>query len=257
MPSPFPGKNPYFEQAAHWPDFHAEFLSALRRELAPRIAPAYIIQLEEHLYVHEMPEEPRTFRGRADLGVTSRPGAALMADPVGVGLLEAPARIQLPMPDVERVGYLEIRDRRGRERVAVIELLSPTNKRSGPDREQYLAKRRAILAGQAHLIEIDLLRGGPPLPPVDRPPGAYSVLLSRAERRPEADYWPIGLRDRLPALPIPLRAGEPDAAVDLQEVLHRAHDGPGYELFLYEGSPEPPLSAEEADWARPFVPAGF
>ena len=30
MPSPFPGMNPYFEQPAHWLDFHMEFLSALR-----------------------------------------------------------------------------------------------------------------------------------------------------------------------------------------------------------------------------------
>jgi Protein of unknown function (DUF4058) len=28
MPSPFPGMNPYFEQAVHWLDFHTEFLSA-------------------------------------------------------------------------------------------------------------------------------------------------------------------------------------------------------------------------------------
>ncbi|MBV8233815.1 MAG: DUF4058 family protein, partial [Planctomycetaceae bacterium] len=41
MPSPFPGMNPYFEQAAHWQDYHTEFLSALRRQLAPRIAPNY------------------------------------------------------------------------------------------------------------------------------------------------------------------------------------------------------------------------
>ena len=31
MPSPFPGINPYLEQAAHWRDFHTELLTTIRR----------------------------------------------------------------------------------------------------------------------------------------------------------------------------------------------------------------------------------
>jgi hypothetical protein len=80
------------------------------------------------------------------------------------------------------------------------------------------------------------------------------VLISRAKRHPAADFWPIHLRDRLPVIPIPLRAPDGDARANLQEVLHRAHDGPGYEQFLYAGTPDPPLSEEDAAWARPFVP---
>src|SRR5208337_5364314 len=114
MPSPFPGMNPYFEQAAHWLDFHSEFLSALRRLLAPQVAPKYIVQLEEHIYIHDLP----------------------------------------PEQDVEKVPFLEVRDRQGRELVTAIELLSPSNKRSGEDREQYLAKRRELLRSPAHLVEI-------------------------------------------------------------------------------------------------------
>jgi hypothetical protein len=59
MPSPFPGMNPYFEQTDHWLDFHIVFLSALRRLLAPQVAPKYIVQLEEHIYIHDLPPEPR------------------------------------------------------------------------------------------------------------------------------------------------------------------------------------------------------
>jgi hypothetical protein len=58
------------------------------------------------------------------------------------------------------------------------------------------------------------------------------VLVSRAETRRIADFWPIWLRDRLPVIPIPLRLANSDAQVDLQEVLHRAYDGPGYEHFI-------------------------
>lgn len=42
---------------------------------------------------------------------------------------------------VERQSFLEIRDRAGRKLVTAVELLSPSNKRPGSDRQQYLHKR--------------------------------------------------------------------------------------------------------------------
>ena len=252
MPSPFPGMNPYFERASCWSDFHNEFLTFLRRQLARQIAPDYIVQLENHVYIHEAPPEPRRLLGRPDLSVIA-PEAPVAGRPA-VGLMEAPAEVQLPALDVERVAFLEIRDREGRELVAVVELLSPSNKRPGDDRSQYLAKRRALLRSGAHLVEIDLLRGWTPMPAANRPEADYSVLVSRADRRPLAGFWPIRLRDRLPVIPIPLRADDREARVDLQEVLHQAYDGPEYALFIYAGSPEPPLRAEDAAWAGQFLP---
>src|SRR5262249_11116720 len=115
-------------------------------------------------------------------------------------------------------------------------------------------KRRKLLRSSAHLVEIDLLRGWDPMPQEGRPECDYSVMVSRAERRRAADFWPIGLRDKLPAIPIPLPPPAAAAGVDPQEVLHRAYDGPGYEHFIYNGDPEPSLSATDAAWARQFVP---
>jgi hypothetical protein len=253
MPSPFPGMNPYFEQAAYWLDFHTEFLSALRRLLAPQVAPKYIVQFEEHIYLHDLPPQPRRRVGSADLSLARSDGGK--ATSIGVALLEAPTEVWLPEQDLEEVRYLEVRDRLGRELVTVIELLSPSNKRAGEDREQYLAKRRELLRSPVHLIEIDLLRGWTPMPEEGRPECDYSVLVSRAEKRRAADFWPIMLRDRLPVIPIPLRSPDGSVSVDLQEVLHRAYDGPGYEHFIYSGSPEPGLSPEDAIWARQFLPA--
>src|SRR5271165_6036506 len=183
MPSPFPGMNPYFEQAAHWLDFHTEFLSAVRRLLAPQVAPKYIVQLEEHIYIHDLPPEPRQRLGTADLSVAKSGGGGHAA--WTVELIEAPAKVMLPEQTVEKVPYLEVRDRQGRELVTVIELLSPSNKRPGNDREAYLAKRRELLRSPAHLVEIDLLRGWPPMPQEGRPACDYSVLVSRAEKRRE------------------------------------------------------------------------
>jgi Protein of unknown function (DUF4058) len=252
MPSPFPGMNPYFEQAEHWQDFHTEFLTVLRRLLHIQIGPDYIIQLEQHVYIHDLPPEPRRLLGRPDLSVI-RTGALAAGQP-NLGVLEAPAEVQLPAQDVERVAFLEIRDRRGRELVTVIELLSPSNKRSGEDRQQYLAKRRELLRSPTHLVELDLLRGWEPMPAEDRIDGDYSVLVSRAGRRPAAEFWPIRLRDRLPVIPIPLRPADPDLRIDLQQVLHQTYDGPGYEKFIYAGLPEPPLSTEDVGWAGQFIP---
>jgi hypothetical protein len=252
MPSPFPGMNPYFEQADDWPDFHNEFLTFLRRQLDSRIGPNYFVQLEKHVYIHELPPEPRRLLGRPDVSLV-RTGASA-AGQLNLGVLEAPAEVQLPALDVERVAFLEVRDRQGRELITVIELLSPSNKRSGDDRSQYLAKRREILRSPAHLVEIDLLRGWTPMPAEGRPEVDYSVLISRAERRPAAEFWPIRLRDRLPVIPIPLKPADADGQIDLQEVLHQAYDGPGYEKFIYDGAPEPPLRAEDAEWAVQFIP---
>lgn len=251
MPSPFPGMNPWLEQEGLWPDFHTKFLAALNERLVRQVRPHYIVLLEQHLYVHEQPPDAPRRVGRADLPLAP----AAPSSPLGraAAILEAPAEVELPMPDIERVPFLEIRDRRNRELVTVLELLSPSNKR-GQDRRQYLTKREAILASAAHLVEIDLLRGGTPMPAEERPDCAYSVLVSRVEARPRAGLWPIALRERLPEIPIPLRRPDGDARLDLQDTLHAVHDAYGYEDFLYDGLPEPPLSPEDAAWARPLLP---
>jgi hypothetical protein len=158
--------------------------------------------------------------------------------------------------DRERLSFLEIRDRDGWQLVTVIELLSPANKYAGPDREQYLAKRRELLASAVHFVEIDLLRGGPRMPMENLPECDYCVLVSRVETRPEAGVWPIRLREPLPPVRIPLRPPHADAQLDLQPVLHRIYDAAGYEDYIYRGPPHPQLNAEDAAWARQFVPGG-
>src|SRR5262245_14749092 len=129
MPSPFPGMNPYLEQEGVWQDFHVKFLTAVNEQLVPQVRPKYIIKLEEHIYVHEMPPEPRRLVGRADLSVASFQSA--LGRPFGVGVLDAPAQIELAVQYVERVPFLEVPDRHGGELIAVLELLSPSNKRPG------------------------------------------------------------------------------------------------------------------------------
>jgi hypothetical protein len=244
--------NPYLEQDDAWHDFDEKFLPAVAERLVPQVRPNYIVKLDEHVYVHELPAEPRRFLGRADLSVGLAPAHG--ADRPAAGIVEAPAQVVLPAQDVERLVFLEIRDRHSRELITVVELLSPSNKRPGPDREQYLAKRERLLGSRAHLVEIDLLRGGRPMPAADRPECPYSVLVSRAEERPRAGLWPLFLTDRLPTIPIPLRLPDEIARLDLQEVLDHVYDASGYEDYIYEGAPEPPLAPDDAAWAAQFVP---
>ena len=156
--------------------------------------------------------------------------------------------------EVEEVYRLEIRDRTGTDLVTIIELLSPTNKYSGPDREQYLTKRRLVLHSRTNFVEIDLLRGGPRLPLDGLPRCDYCALVSRVEDRPDVEIWPWRLRDPLPILPIPLGDAAPDAALDLKAALDRAYDENGYQDYIYTGLPEPRLAPDDAAWAAAFVP---
>jgi len=253
MPSPFPGMNPYLEQADVWQDFHQSMMPVLREMLSEQVRPAYIVKVEELLFIHELSAEEMRFLGRSDVSVTE--GRRDRDASTAAGVIEAPAYALAPVAqDVEHHSLLEVRDRRQRDLVAVIELLSPTNKNPGPDREQYLAKRRQLLASRAHLIELDLLRGGPRLPLEDLPDSDYYAMVSRAEERPRVGIWPVHLREPLPTVPVPLRSPDPDASLDLQQALHRVYDAAGYEDYVYAGAPEPQLPPDDLAWTNELIP---
>lgn len=253
MPSPFPGMNPYLEHPAVWPDFHNAFIYALRDQLAPQIAPHYVARGEAQLYIHELPNGDRRLIGRGDVGVSATSDAPTGSAATAV---QAPARGTLPAVDFERLQYLEIRDRLSREVITVIELLSPTNKNLGPDRNQYLAKRSQLLISRVNLVEIDLLRGGPRMPVTGLPDCDYCALVCRPTEWPGVGIWPIRLRDRLPVVNVPLRGPDEWAKLDLQAALDRVYDGAYYEVDIYQQPPAPPLEPADAEWARQFLPAG-
>lgn len=254
MASPFPGMNPYLEQEDVWHDFHERFIPHVAETLLPQVRPNYIVKLDEHAYIHELPSNERRLLGRADVAV-ARSGSPLPISP-GAVVAEAPAYAVVPLAaDVERHTFVEIRDRKSRDLVTVIELLSPSNKRPGGDREQYLAKRDAFLSSGIHFIELDLLRGGPRLPVEPLPACDYYALVSRSEERPRVGVWPVQLREVLPVIPVPLRAPDSDARIDLQQLLHDVYEKAGYADYVYESEPQPPLRIEDAAWAAGLIAA--
>jgi hypothetical protein len=155
------------------------------------------------------------------------------------------------LSDPEPLMTVEVLDLSDRSLVTAIEILSATNK-VGDGRAEYLAKRRRMLASDSHLIELDLLRSGRRVPMAAPLPDApYFALVSRVERRPIAEVWPIPLRQKLPTIPVPLRPGDADVPLELQLVLTTLYDVFRYGRELdYTRPPAVPLSPEDAAWAE-------
>jgi hypothetical protein len=248
MPFPFPGMNPYLEDPAIWSDYHTTFLLHLRAEISQRLPDRYAARLDRYVWIHEPEEGESHLLGEPDVFISDHGGSHGIA----VVALNAPAMGK--MPSLRRKGhrYVKIVDAMGKHVITVIEVLSPSNKAPGDDRDAYLAKRGEYLAGGASFIEINLLRGGKqspmgkPLPPRSD----YSVVISQAAEFPKAGIWPIGLRDRLPPIPVPLAAGEKPLEVDLQ-VCHdlACRDGQYDKDIDYQAAPPPPsLSKADEAW---------
>jgi hypothetical protein len=251
MPSPFPGMNPYLEQDYDWHDFHTEFNVTLRAALAAALGRKYFVKVEMRLIVHEFSAKERRFLGIADVRLSARRDRD--SAPKGTTVLDAPLQLQLPAVEITKQRFLEIRDARSRRLVTVIEVLSPSNKTPGADRDSFLAKRAALLQSQCHYVEIDLLRDGTKPDPPKLPKNDYYVLVSRYQDRPTLGVWPFGLRDPLPRIPIPLTAPDPDATIDLKTILDRAYDEAGFANHIYLEKPQPPLSPKDAKWAKSIV----
>lgn len=251
MPSPFPGMDPFLEMQ-EWEDFHTTFNTVLRECLSPALEPDYLVRVERRVYVERVGTEPETMR-RADIAVVavdSGPATGRLSQVSGTMTAEC----ELPMPIERRETYLVVRDRETMQVVTVIELLSPSNKRrNGDGRREYLTKREEFLSSSTHLVELDFLRGGLRLPVVGAlPPGDYYAIVSRANRRPRCEVYAWTLHDKLPSIPIPLKLGDDDAIISLQEVFETVYQRARYDLSVkYDAALDPPLNEAELQWVNP------
>jgi hypothetical protein len=253
MPSPFPGMDPYLEDPGLWPDVHHELISGIRERLNRLIRPKYVARVEERIYVSDE-EDPGRSVLVPDVRVNERVGRGNGgAGPSGpVVAVDEPLVVTTLIEEEIHESRVEILETLTREVVTVIEVVSPANKVGGArGRESYQRKRRAVMTSPCHWVEIDLLRRG--LPTFSRellPPCEYVVHVSRVEQRPRGRVWPVRLTSRLPVVGIPLRGGDPDAALELQEVLNTCYDRAAYDVSIdYRHEPDPPLPPELAAWA--------
>lgn len=257
MPSPFPGMDPYLE-GEMWQEFHETLANAIRAQLVSRLPSDYVALLAKR-YVLDRPSlgifgMPRERVFYPDVHVVTRPGVppmpAVSPSPAGVAITEPVVEI----PSFEEVPLLsvEIRDVANRKLVTMIEILSPVNK-YGWGAKEYNDRRLELFQTDVHLLEIDLLRGGIRISLWREPPPAhYYVYLSRVQRRPNTQVWPVHLRQPLPVVPVPLLPPDADVPLDLQAAVNACFALVGYERLLdYAGPPPPPdLSEEDAAWVN-------
>lgn len=254
--SPFPGMDPYIERPSGWRGFHVAFLSNLMAELNARLPEPYTADIEESVQLVEL-DAPSLRETVPDGLVTRGPGP--IGRPTGGSPVATLEPVFLSHPNVEEVKHrwVEIRVAPDRDLIAVIELLSPTNK--GDGRNDYLSKRGAIMRQAVHLIEIDLLLTGKRLPMRELlPHGDYFAMVSRADNRPVAEVYAWTVRDRLPKLPVPLRSPDPDHRVDLQSVFAATYRAAAYDRKLdYAKPPAVRLPDASAEWVVQTARAGI
>ncbi len=259
MAGPFPGMDPYIEAQGNWQDFHNRLTAEIANALGIRLPDDYVARVDERIEVvgfddGDDKEVVESFRPDVLVARRDRGSIATEQGNGGVATL-APEMVEVLERDHEQVRHtwLEIRRLPDLELVTVIEILSPTNK-SGPGRSLYLDKREALHAQRVNLVEIDLLLGGlsvPMKPPIGG--GLYSAVVARGPRLPAAELYRWTVRDRLPAIPIPLRQPDPDVLLDLSEPVRRVYDLGRYRRTLRYDHPLPeglPLTDDEWGWIR-------
>jgi hypothetical protein len=245
--------DPYFEMPRRWQDFHNHLAAELCAVLNDTLSAGYVANLTTFVAYEAVEVVPRR---------SIEPNVAILRSPLGYELAPAGAATLAPAPVESAIPWelplllyrVEILTIDEEQVVTVIEILSPVNKRPSHEAAvEYRRKRRDLLRSSVHLVEIDLLRGGE-RPPLEGPvPAApYYLLVSRAEHRPKVAVWPIQLRDRLPAVPVPVLEPDPDVVLDLQAVVAAVYERGGFKRkFDYRRPPPPPpLPAEEAAWVE-------
>ena len=220
--NPFPGMNPYLESRRLWPEVHNNIIHEMFRFLRRTLPFRYTVIMDE----------------RASTTYQT----------------EAPVAARLPWTaETAREWYVTIgeRSQEDQDPVAIVELLSPSNKRpGGHGRSQYLEKRERIIESATHLVEIDLVRVGRPMPVEGYDGDApYRNLISRWQVRPDIDLYPFRLQNPIPDVPVPLLEGDDDAVVPLGALLDDMYEQDYYANYVdYQGDPEGPLSDEDREW---------
>ena len=248
MPSPFPGMNPYLEQAELWSEVHSRAIVAAAIAIEPELNPNYRVAVEKRIYLSASCE----LVGIPDISLVSKQSNP--TPPVsGTATLTRtePIPVLLPLPETVEESYLEIREMPSGRVITVIELLSPKNKSAGEGRNAYETKRQQLLGSRTNLVEIDLLRSGKPMPILGVTQRTdYRILVSRGSQLPQAELYAFSVRDPIPALRVPLQPLDAEPELDLQAVLMGVYNQARFDLAInYCQEPRPPLKAADREWA--------
>ncbi len=255
MPSPFPGMDPYLEEPTLWPSFHQGLISLLWMELNRLLPTRYVAGMSERVY---MMAPTKTMFPDVIVAKPRRKEKRGATHSAATALLECDPSVEIDdtLGEVREV-FVEIQSAADPGKlVAVLEVLSPANKRAGQEgRTKYLEKQAALLASTTHLVEIDLLRAGDHTvaAPHDRLPEEswdYLVCLHRGGQSGKHRVWPTPLPGRLPRFAVPLLNGDADVVVDLQSLVNRCYEAGMFErrLDYRHKCPLPALTKANATW---------
>jgi hypothetical protein len=249
--SPFPGMDFYLEDPGVWRDFHLRFINRWCEALAEVLPESYVARLDERVNLVQV--DPAVIKLiHPDVAVLNKSANAATSPrrPSGTALREPVTIPHLALEEV-REARIEVFHRPDRTLVAVLELLSPTNK-TGEGALEYRAKRKSLLQQNVHVVELDLLLGGQRLPMGQALPVAdYYAFVTRSDNRATCDVYAWTKRDRLPTIPVPLLAPDPDVLVDLQVVFDVVYERGRYRNDLAYGDlPPVTLSQEDRSWVQ-------
>ena len=254
MSSPFPGMNPYLENPDLWSEVHHRLITAIAIAISPTLRPQYRVAIEKRTY--RLDTEDSLLIGIPDVAILSVKQAqkpSIRKTAIATLPTETENRaitVTLPLPLEIKEGYLEIREVSTGKVVTIIEILSPTNKKTKEGRKSYLDKREKILQSDTNLVEIDLIRTGEKMPIVTRISDTdYRILIVRSYRFPSAQLFAFSVKQTIPNFPIPLQKGEEEIELNLQTLFLEIYEQAAFDLTLdYHIPPVPDLLAEDREW---------
>jgi hypothetical protein len=250
MNSPFPGMDPYLEE--RWGDVHHSLITFAKGFLNERLPGDLRARVEERVLV-ELPTEDRVFYPDVRVVEHQRPEQA------GTAVVESDLTLaeplEVPFLEPETQGFIEILETRPERRViTVVEVLSPSNKYAGRGRDLYRQKQVDLADGGISLVEIDLLRAGPHVlqVPLARFPESYRTAYKACVHRgwkAKAEIYRFPLRERLPAIRVPLRETDADVPLDLQALVMQVYLHGRYDDIDYTVPRVPALDPDDVLWA--------
>jgi hypothetical protein len=261
MPSPFPGMDPYLEDPTFWQGLPTTLLTAIRAAITPMLPPGLYAELEQHIWFREEDQLPDTEASRVksvkpDVYILEGPKTAAKRPKSSAAVCTPPTYTAILPKIVREVGNhtVRIRDIRDRKVVTAIELLSPSNKYAGADRDRYLLKRDEFIANGTNMVEIDLLRSGNRLPIGPIPDGDYYVYVTDGAYYDRVAIWVFTVREDMPSFQIPLTQKHKPLVLALRPCFDRAYDEANYGPQIdYSLPPVPPLRSTDAAWAAELI----
>lgn len=256
--SPFPGMDPYLE--SHWLDVHGSLIHLAKAALQPQLGNDLVARSEERIIVEDpsgasrvIGPDVRVVESGAPGGIVESAGGIAVAEPIVFQLETEPIHQR----------FIEILDlTTGGRVITVIEFVSPTNKAPGDGLVKYKQKQQECRSAGVSFVEIDLTRSGERELLAHRWTGArqydstYQASVWRAERPSCCGLYRLHLRERLPAIRIPLRRGAPDAVLDIQSLVDAVYASSGYDRTTnYREACVPPLAGDDAVWADALLKA--